>query len=283
MDKQKNSVRIEQPIGKESYTVNYRHPMMKDKTGKTGRKVHRGIGRQNPDNIPFLRDWMNELIHNSVWHDASMRDEAISKGCPTIIADAFYEPLKMIMDISDYLNDNEQVKYNLYVSETAKYLSKLATRKYGKDLGHTYASTIVSDFCGDVTQKMELIRNDYAVNAELIKKFEKRFIGCDKVEVSSLNVYDTLEELAYYKYEVFMGDKGIDKLFTEFVDSLRLAIEDEDNLGYHIDTCWELLARMNVMEYKKLHVPDIIIDVLSYLWENNCLREWEKARLSNGS
>ena len=81
------------PKGKKGYTTNFRHPIIMDKSGKYGLKVHRGLGTQEENEAKELVDSLNELMTNDYWWDLSKRTEAYSRYSP-IIVDAFYDPME---------------------------------------------------------------------------------------------------------------------------------------------------------------------------------------------
>lgn len=92
------------PKGKKGYTTNFRHPVIKDKDGKYGMKVHRGLSTSDENEANELVDKLNELMSDDYWWDLSKRAEAYSK-YNSIIVDAFYDPMdNKNPDETDILN-----------------------------------------------------------------------------------------------------------------------------------------------------------------------------------
>lgn len=76
------------PKGKKGYTINYRHPVVKDRDGKYGLKIHRGLGTTDPEEADKLVAQLQELVDDETWWDYSKRKEAYSH-YDSIVVDAF--------------------------------------------------------------------------------------------------------------------------------------------------------------------------------------------------
>lgn len=99
-----NKVTYTQPKGKKGFTVNFRHPVEKDKTGKYGLKVHRGLGTDSEEEARTLVAELENMMNDEYWWDYSKKSEAYSHFNP-IVVDAFYDPMESINpDESGLLN-----------------------------------------------------------------------------------------------------------------------------------------------------------------------------------
>lgn len=89
---------------KKSYTVNFRHPVVKDKSGKYGLKIHRGLGTDDEVEAERLANKLSELANNEYWWDRSKRKEAYNQ-YPDVIVDAFYDCMEEVVENAEnYLN-----------------------------------------------------------------------------------------------------------------------------------------------------------------------------------
>lgn len=99
-----NKVTCTQPKGKKGFTVNFRHPIEKDKTGKYGLKVHRGLGTDVEEEALTLVSQLENIMNDEYWWNYSKKSEAYSHFNP-IVVDAFYDPMEsIIFNESDILN-----------------------------------------------------------------------------------------------------------------------------------------------------------------------------------
>jgi hypothetical protein len=92
---------------KKGFTTHFRHPVMKDKAGKYGLKVHRGLGTDSQEEAEKLIDMLNVMMSDEYWWDISKKPEAY-KRFPSIIVDIFYDPMEIEankpQDLSEYHN-----------------------------------------------------------------------------------------------------------------------------------------------------------------------------------
>lgn len=79
--------------GKKGYTVNFRHSVVKDKDGKYGLKVHRGLGTTDPAEAQRLAGELERILSDSYWADSSKRTEAYGH-FSEVVVDAYYDPLE---------------------------------------------------------------------------------------------------------------------------------------------------------------------------------------------
>ena len=87
-----NKINIQIPQGKKTYTISFRHPIVKDKTGKYGLKVHRGLSTSNLSEAQELAEQLNQLINDNYWHNPIKKSEAYEKFSDKIV-DAFYDQM----------------------------------------------------------------------------------------------------------------------------------------------------------------------------------------------
>lgn len=79
--------------GKKGYTVNFRHSVVKDKDGKYGLKVHRGLGTTDAAEAQRLAEELERILSDSYWADSSKRTEAYGH-FSEVVVDAYYDPLE---------------------------------------------------------------------------------------------------------------------------------------------------------------------------------------------
>lgn len=92
------------PKGKSGYTINYRHPVVKDRDGKYGLKIHRGLGTTDPERATYLVKQLQELVDDERWWDYSKKEEAYAQ-FESVIVDAFYDAMETkIEDKGKYLD-----------------------------------------------------------------------------------------------------------------------------------------------------------------------------------
>lgn len=87
-----NKITCNYPKGKKGYTMNFRHPIVKDKDGKYGLKVHRGLGTDNEGDANILVAELENMINQEYWWNLSKRNEAYNH-FNSIVVDAFYDPM----------------------------------------------------------------------------------------------------------------------------------------------------------------------------------------------
>ncbi len=85
------------PKGKKGYTINFRHPVEKDKSGKYGLKVHRGLSTADEKKANILVAQLENMIADEYWWNRSKRNEAYNH-FDTIVVDAFFDPMDTLQD-----------------------------------------------------------------------------------------------------------------------------------------------------------------------------------------
>jgi len=88
--------------GKKGYTVNFRHSVVKDKNGKYGLKVHRGLGTTDAAEAKRLAEELERILSDSYWADSSKRAEAY-RHFSEVVVDAYYDPLEAANPIKEDL------------------------------------------------------------------------------------------------------------------------------------------------------------------------------------
>lgn len=99
-----NKVTSNPPKGKKGFTMSFRHPIVKDKDGKYGLKIHRGLGTDNEIEANVLVSQLENLINDDYWWDKSKRNEAYNH-YNAVVVDAFYDPMENINPDERYLLD----------------------------------------------------------------------------------------------------------------------------------------------------------------------------------
>ncbi|MCR5798440.1 MAG: hypothetical protein K6G63_11070, partial [Eubacterium sp.] len=93
------------PKGKKGYTINYRHPVVKDRDGKYGLKIHRGLGTDDPKEADKLVAQLQELVDDETWWDYSKRQEAYNHYADVVV-DAFFDAMESVQSTEEkYLDE----------------------------------------------------------------------------------------------------------------------------------------------------------------------------------
>lgn len=68
MEKKQYTARILKPTNRESWVIEFRHPLAKDSRGKIGKKIRRGLGTTDESEANLLLNQMNEILSDeSLW------------------------------------------------------------------------------------------------------------------------------------------------------------------------------------------------------------------------
>lgn len=93
------------PKGKKGYTINFRHPVVKDRDGKYGLKIHRGLGTDDPKEADKLVAQLQELVDDETWWDYSKRQEAYNHYADVVV-DAFFDAMESAQSTEEkYLDE----------------------------------------------------------------------------------------------------------------------------------------------------------------------------------
>lgn len=79
--------------GNKGYTVTFRHPVVLDKNGKYGKKIHRGLGTRDEAVAKQLVNELNELLANDLYWELSKKGDALNKFTEPIV-EMFYSPME---------------------------------------------------------------------------------------------------------------------------------------------------------------------------------------------
>lgn len=79
--------------GNKGFTVTFRHPVVLDKDGKYGKKIHKGLGTRDEAVAKQRVDELNELLANDSYWEISKKSDALSKFSGSIV-DMFYSPME---------------------------------------------------------------------------------------------------------------------------------------------------------------------------------------------
>lgn len=92
------------PKGKKSFTTTFRHPQVKDKEGKYGRKIHRGLGTSDEQEASELVEQLNKMMEDDYWWNVAKKSEAYLRYDDRIV-DAFYDPMEQLnLDEAEFLD-----------------------------------------------------------------------------------------------------------------------------------------------------------------------------------
>lgn len=106
MDKKYYSARKIKPANREGWVIEFRHPLLKDSKGKSGKKIRRGLGTTDEELAETLIQNMNTLLSNESYWTPSARNLA-KEVFPEGIVNAFYDEVEYI--VQDYKKKREDV------------------------------------------------------------------------------------------------------------------------------------------------------------------------------
>lgn len=87
------SAKLTRGANRTFFSIDFRHPVKKDRAGRFGLKVRRGLGTDDQEVAESLLAEMNELLANEAFHRPTARDAAATLFKPVIV-DAFYRDLE---------------------------------------------------------------------------------------------------------------------------------------------------------------------------------------------
>lgn len=106
MEKKSYTARKLKPANRESWVIEFRHPLLKDNNGKPGRKIRRGLGTTDESIAEIYVKQMNTLLSDeSFWQPSSHRKalDQFNEG----IVNAFYDEVEYI--VQDYKQKREEL------------------------------------------------------------------------------------------------------------------------------------------------------------------------------
>src|ERR1700761_4793217 len=98
MEIKKYTARKVQTKGKDDayWVLEFRHPLIKDTNGKSGKKIRKGLGTKDSDKAQDLVQQMNTLLSDISYWEPSARHLAEQK-FDSAIVDIFYEGINYLL------------------------------------------------------------------------------------------------------------------------------------------------------------------------------------------
>ena len=62
--------------GRQSFVIEFRHPLLSDSNGKRGRKVRKGLGTTNEQEAKALENQLNKILQDEFWHSITAESRA---------------------------------------------------------------------------------------------------------------------------------------------------------------------------------------------------------------
>lgn len=253
---QRKSVRCAKPIGKESYTVNFRHPVVKDKSGKTGLKIHRGLGTRDYEEAERLADMLEELISNDRWHNVSLRKDALKEGFPEVVVSAFYDPMK------GRVIDNEIVLKKIAVSKEEEKYSRVLMLSSNGINGTSLLQWVYNEYGkAEETEKIPC-------NLDLVMSEDKGYEMVVSLMVwSHLDMYiqENIEAAIEYCFDRI--DKGLEINEAELCNKLLVHESGAVNLTYIMGdiTLKDKKADQGAMDDPERNIADMVKLISEFL------------------
>src|SRR5687768_12017610 len=91
------TAKLTRGAGRKFFSVDFRHPVKKDRYGRFGLKVRRGLGTNDEVEAERLLAQLNELLANDTFHRPSARDQALARGFEPVVVDAFFRDLEPVL------------------------------------------------------------------------------------------------------------------------------------------------------------------------------------------
>jgi hypothetical protein len=95
MPEQQFKASLSRSQGRNAWCIIFRHPIRRDKQGRVGLRVRRGLGTNDLKEAEQLRDELNELLSNSEWWTPAVRENA-ERLYDSRVVSAFYDFLTPI-------------------------------------------------------------------------------------------------------------------------------------------------------------------------------------------
>lgn len=149
--------------GNKGFTVTFRHPVVLEKDGKYGKKIHKGLGTRDEAVAKQRVDELNELLANDSYWEISKKSDALSKFSDSIV-DMFYSPME-----EQFITEKEILDSILIPSREEGYKRSLLLGPSGvgkTTLLRLIAGTIKEAFpstatCRTTTCNQEIICGDF--------------------------------------------------------------------------------------------------------------------------
>lgn len=190
--------------GNKGYTVTFRHPVVLDKSGKYGKKIHKGLGTRNESVAKKLVNELNELLANDSYWELSKKSYALNKFTESIV-EMFYSPME-----EQVITEKEILDNNILIPSREQGYKKsllLGPSGVGKTtLLRLMAGTIKEGFpstatCRTTTCNQEIICGDF-------KEYEAIITFMSK-DLFSQYIIECIEEACRLFIESQRSDKRV--------------------------------------------------------------------------
>ena len=204
--------------------MTFRHPVVLDKSGKYGKKIHKGLGTRNESVAKKLVNELNELLANDSYWELSKKSYALNKFTESIV-EMFYSPME-----EQVITEKEILDNNILIPSREQGYKKsllLGPSGVGKTtLLRLMAGTIKEGFpstatCRTTTCNQEIICGDF-------KEYEAIITFMSK-DLFSQYIIECIEEACRLFIESQRSDKRVtdkeiaQKLFNHKDLIIRLA------------------------------------------------------------
>ena len=133
------SAKLTRGANRTFFSIDFRHPVKKDRSGRYGLKVRRGLKTADQAEAERLVSQMNELLADETFHRPTAREAAAARGFSPVILDAFFRDLEPILNSG--ISDRERLLHLPTRAEGYAHILILGTTGSGK-------STLVRQFLG---------------------------------------------------------------------------------------------------------------------------------------
>lgn len=278
------------PKGKKGYTVNFRHPVEKDKTGKYGLKVHRGLGTDDGEEAQMMAIQLEKMLNDDYWWDHSKKDEAYSK-YSAVVVDAFYDPMENIASVENEMLDRIYLpgKEDGYNRSTI-----IGPSGYGKtSLVRMIAGTIEEKFPTTSTGRTTTCNMEIIMGNDGVYEVVITFMSRHLVEMYIQECIEAALEYCIHSSGEYINRKDIsDKLFVHRDLILRLSyilgdltlkqdenesdqfdFDEEDNLDENEINAYEFQQDKEALLERINYFIDEIIKIAENLTNDNLLMD----------
>jgi energy-coupling factor transporter ATP-binding protein EcfA2 len=79
--------------GRQSFVIEFRHPLLNDNNGKRGRKVRKGLGTTDENEAKELEAQLNQILQNEFWHSITAENRARDEFDNRVV-EIFYQDIR---------------------------------------------------------------------------------------------------------------------------------------------------------------------------------------------